>query len=209
LFGGFGDIDFFQNEEATQQLLTTLQQKNSTVQRLIHFGEFRDVIGAATIASINNSMKCNEQMNHRVNVLLLAPSHPAATRPGSQIATRTLMMLKTWHNKAITKFAIVLNNIGASAIFKLFTARPQLLENRLQRLLRLRRWLRLRLWQRRSSLFRSLVKRTTRLFVKPHRHYQCRPRSPTPLHVHVLLCNQPSDSACNEIMHALERIFIL
>ena len=43
------------------------------------------------------------------------------------------MMLKTWH-KAIAKFAMVRNNnAGASAIFKLFTARPQLLEKRLKR----------------------------------------------------------------------------
>jgi hypothetical protein len=41
-------------------------------------------------------------------------------------------MLKTWH-KAITKFATVPNNAGASAIFKLFTARPQLLEKRIER----------------------------------------------------------------------------
>jgi hypothetical protein len=43
-----------------------------------------------------------------------------------------MIMRKTWH-KAITKFALVPNNAGSSAIFKLFTARPQLLEKRLKR----------------------------------------------------------------------------
>jgi hypothetical protein len=42
------------------------------------------------------------------------------------------MMLKISH-KAITKFAKVPNNAGASAIFKLFQARPQLLEKRIKR----------------------------------------------------------------------------
>jgi hypothetical protein len=42
------------------------------------------------------------------------------------------MTLKSYH-KAITKFATVPNNAGASVIFKLFTARPQLLEKRLKR----------------------------------------------------------------------------
>jgi hypothetical protein len=44
-----------------------------------------------------------------------------------------MIMLKVWH-KAITKFALVVpNNAGASAIFKLFKARPQLLEKRIKR----------------------------------------------------------------------------
>jgi hypothetical protein len=42
------------------------------------------------------------------------------------------MMLKISH-KAIMKFAMVPNNAGASAIFKLFQARPALLEKRLKR----------------------------------------------------------------------------
>jgi hypothetical protein len=41
------------------------------------------------------------------------------------------MLLKLSH-KAIGKFAMVPNNAGASAIFKLFQARPQLLEKRLK-----------------------------------------------------------------------------
>jgi hypothetical protein len=42
------------------------------------------------------------------------------------------MMLKIYH-RAITKFANVPQKAGASAMFKLFQARPALLEKRLKR----------------------------------------------------------------------------
>jgi hypothetical protein len=56
---------------------------------------------------------------------------PPYHRNGSGINT-SLFFIKTWH-KAIAKFAKVPNNAGASAIFKLLTARPQILEKRIKR----------------------------------------------------------------------------
>jgi hypothetical protein len=67
---------------------------------------------------------------NRVNLLLLAP--PPTTTQQQQQRTDETMNLKTWH-KATAKFATVGNIAGASAIFSLATARPQLLEKRMKR----------------------------------------------------------------------------
>jgi hypothetical protein len=66
---------------------------------------------------------CNQQLN-RVVLLLIPPP------PTQQHATS--MVLKISH-KVITKFATVgSSNAGASAMFKLFQARPALLEKRIK-----------------------------------------------------------------------------
>jgi hypothetical protein len=72
-------------------------------------------------------LKRNKQLNH-VDLLLARPSLP----PQQQQQNAGTMMLKIYH-KAIMKFARGPNHAGASAIFKLFTARPALLEKRLKR----------------------------------------------------------------------------
>jgi Ran GTPase-activating protein (RanGAP) involved in mRNA processing and transport len=111
-----GNRGIFNDTDATQDFVSTLQHKESSVQELDSFW-----ISPQNIrAGIDNCLKRNEQLN-RAN-LLLAPPPPDRT---------ALMMLKTWH-KAIAKFATVPNNAGASAILKLFTKRPQILEKRIQ-----------------------------------------------------------------------------
>jgi hypothetical protein len=71
----------------------------------------------------------NEQLN-RVNLLLSPPPRHQQQQHNHHGAA--MIIFKAWH-KAIVKFARVPNYAGASAIFKLFTARPQLLEKRLKR----------------------------------------------------------------------------
>jgi hypothetical protein len=97
-------------------------------------------ITAAASKSITNSLTRNQQLN-RVNLLLAPPPHQQRQRQQQQQqqqqrrnAATTTMMLKVCH-KGIAEFATVPQNAGANAIFKLFTARPQLLEKRLNRLL--------------------------------------------------------------------------
>jgi hypothetical protein len=89
-------------------------------------------------ASIKRSLKRNEQLN-RVTLLLVSPPPPPPMlrqqqqQQQQQQQNTTSMMLKISH-KAITKFATVgSNNAGTSAIFKLFQARPALLERRIKR----------------------------------------------------------------------------
>jgi hypothetical protein len=113
----------FGDEAATQRFVARLRYKQSSVQELPGIVEhsFPEESRVATYASIKNSLLRNQQLNH-VDSLLAQPlpaQHDAA-----------LMMFKTWH-KAITKLALVPDDAGASAIFKLFTARPQLLEKRI------------------------------------------------------------------------------
>jgi Leucine Rich repeat len=118
----------FADENATQHFVTTLQQKTSTVQELPEFDEeysFSD----CNAAIINNSLARNQQLN-RVNLLLLAPQRQQQQQ--QQRIHAGAGMLKISH-KAITKFATVPDTAGACAIFKLFQARPQLLERRLKR----------------------------------------------------------------------------
>jgi hypothetical protein len=116
-----GSPELFSDEDATQHFVTTLQRTKSFVQDL---PGIRDYIRATTYASIQSSLIRKEQLN-RVALLLVPP--PLQRR---QHATST--MLKTPH-KAIAEFAMVPNNAGASAIFKLFEVQPTLLEKRLKR----------------------------------------------------------------------------
>jgi hypothetical protein len=123
----------FEDTDATQHFVTTLQQRNSSLQALpsITPHDFPEDDSeqrqAATCASINESLTRNQQL-HRVNNLLLAPP------PGQQQPQPggTTMMVKTL-NKATTTLAKVPSNAGATAIFKLLTARPQLLAKRIKR----------------------------------------------------------------------------
>jgi hypothetical protein len=71
----------------------------------------------------------NQQLN-RVNLLLAPPPPPPPLQQQQQLHQQQqprnvgmTMMLKISH-KAITKFATVPNNAGASAIFKLLQAHP-------------------------------------------------------------------------------------
>jgi hypothetical protein len=123
-----GNFGIFGDENVTQRFVSALQHINSTVQELpgIASVDFPINIRKASNASIKNSLTRNKHLNH-VD-LLLAPPHP----PQQQQRNATTMMLKACHN-AIIKFAKVPNNAGASAIFKLFQARPALLEKRLKR----------------------------------------------------------------------------
>jgi hypothetical protein len=91
-------------------------------------------IRAVTCASITSSLVHNQQLNRVASLLWIPPPPPRRHRP--QHATSSSLMLKISH-MAITKFAQLGNGNNnsnnnnnacrASAIFKLFTARPQLL----------------------------------------------------------------------------------
>jgi hypothetical protein len=133
----WGD-EFCDDFDATQRFVSTLLHKNSTLLELPLLerhgfpGAFDDDDGIAAFASIRICLTRNRQLN-RANNLLLAPLlTPTPTTPLVRRQQHAMTMTKTWH-KAITKFAMVRNNAGASAIFKLFTARPQLLEKRIKR----------------------------------------------------------------------------
>jgi Leucine Rich repeat len=131
-------LGIFNDPETTQQFVSTLQQKKSSVQELpllrpYHFPGDKDRY-IPTFASIQNSL------NNVALILVPLPPPPPPPPPPLQRRRRqqqhatSSMMLKISH-RAVTKFAAVPNkNAGASAIFKLFTARPQLLKTRLQRL---------------------------------------------------------------------------
>lgn len=71
--------------------------------------------------AMNTILTRNRSLN-QVGLLLAPPPQP----------TTSMMFLKIWH-KAIVKFAMVPNNAGCSAIYKLFQARPALLEKRIKR----------------------------------------------------------------------------
>jgi hypothetical protein len=130
-------VKIFLNENNTRKFVSALD-RNPFVQTLqMTDGEQQD-LPDATLANINHILKRNQQLN-RVVDLLLAPPPPPPTWEHHQQNHRhhhhhrvALLMLKIWH-KAITKFANVPNNAGTSAIFQLLTARPQVLEKRLQR----------------------------------------------------------------------------
>jgi hypothetical protein len=137
--------DLFMNNDATQHFVAILQHKNSSVQELEGIREdcFPIDNRAATYASINNSLARNQQLHRLDGLLLVAPQQQRPQPPDGTINTSTtLFWLKVWH-KAIAKFSNTAtggpiggaggSNAGASAIFKLFTARPQLLEKRIQR----------------------------------------------------------------------------
>jgi hypothetical protein len=121
----------FNDEDATHHFVTTLQHQNSTVQELPEINDYNfptvyaQKFPTASYASIKNSLIRNRQLN-RANLLLAPPP------PQQQQRNAGTMMLKISH-KAITKFAVAPDNAGASAIFKLFQARPALLEKRIKR----------------------------------------------------------------------------
>jgi hypothetical protein len=92
-------------------------------------------IPAAFFATIQNSLKRNQQLNR--DALLLAPPPPPLLQrqqQRQQQQTTSSMMLKLSH-KAISEFVKVGidNHAGASAIFKLIQVRPALLEKRIKR----------------------------------------------------------------------------
>jgi Leucine Rich repeat len=134
----YSNKGIFENEDVTQNFVSTLRQAKSSVQELTGVDEKRMGVDekspesgsrAATVATnVKNSLTRNRQLN-RVNLLLLArqPQHQQQQR----CHAGTSVMFKISH-KAITEFAAVPDNVGASAIFKLFQARPQLLEKRLK-----------------------------------------------------------------------------
>jgi Leucine Rich repeat len=113
--------NIFYDEAAIQDFVSALQQKNSSVQEMPMSTE-------ATRASINNSLARNRQLNHVALLLVPQPPLPPSLQYHRNAGT---IMLQISHY-AIAKFAgtVVPNNAGASAIFKLFQARPALLEKR-------------------------------------------------------------------------------
>jgi hypothetical protein len=127
----YHDEIFFHNEPSTQHfisriLTSTILEQISGIDSYVLCSLFRPV--AIHLAQVG---------------LLLAPSPPIEPHQqqqqqyGSTTPTTSLFLIKTWH-KAIAKFAVAGgpipgSNAGASAIFTLFTARPQLLEKRLRR----------------------------------------------------------------------------
>jgi hypothetical protein len=134
-----GNNGIFSDDDATQHFVSTLHHKESSVQALpgIYSNE---EIGAETYAKFNNSFSRNRQLN--LVKLLLAPppqqqpqQHPQPQQQRQpQPGSSTTMILKI-SQQAITKFAKVCSSnindaAGASAIFKLFQARPAILEKR-------------------------------------------------------------------------------
>jgi Leucine Rich repeat len=119
----WGNRDIFNDIDATQRFVSTLQHKESSVQQLpgIRPNAFSGNIREETYASINNSLTRNRQLN--LLKLLLAPPEQQQQQPLRRRPRSTMMMLKISH-QAITKFATVTNKAGVSAIFKLFQARP-------------------------------------------------------------------------------------
>jgi hypothetical protein len=117
------DNQVFRNEDATRRFVTTLRDKPSCVQELPDVSEswFPRESRVAMYASIKSSLLRNKHLNHVASLLAqpLPAQHDAA-----------LLTFKTWH-KAITKLAVVPNNAGASAIFKMIRDGPALLENRI------------------------------------------------------------------------------
>jgi hypothetical protein len=121
------NLGVFDDADATQHFVTTLQYKMSTVQDFNRYHR-ESLFEQETCDIIERSLLRNKQLN-RVNLLLAPTPHVQQQNHNHEAA---MMMYKTWH-KAIAKFATVPDNAGASAIFKLIQARPALLETRLQR----------------------------------------------------------------------------
>jgi hypothetical protein len=118
--------DILNDQDATKHFVSTLQQKKSSVQELPNWTYHYFPTG--TYAIIENSLKRNKQLNRAA--LLLVPPPPQQQQ--HEHTTSSIKMLKISH-KAIAEFAVVANHAGASAIFKLFQARPALLEKRIKR----------------------------------------------------------------------------
>jgi hypothetical protein len=123
----FAHRGVFNDADTTNRFVSTLQHQASNVQdlprirRCLFPGDEGHKTAMVTI--VQNSLARNEQLN-RLH-LFLAPQPSPPPQPGS-----TLLMMKLSH-KIIIKFAMVPNNAGASAIFKLYRSRPALLEKRL------------------------------------------------------------------------------
>jgi hypothetical protein len=118
--------------ESLQRFVPTLRHKNATLQAMVGTDKDHDFPKdnhlATLFASTKNSLTRNRELNNVGLLLTPPPSRQPPPRPGS-----SLLLLKV-HHEGIAEYAKVAhNNAGASAIFKLFTARPQLLEKRLQR----------------------------------------------------------------------------
>jgi Leucine Rich repeat len=138
---GIGFSNYFQefcDTDLTQHFITALQHRNSSLQALPElipqlFPKKTFGHRAATYySSIQDSLTRNRQL-HRVNNILLAPSPPPPPRQQQPGTSNTTLLLKISHKAITSKFAAIPNNAGASAIFKLFTARPQLLAKRIKR----------------------------------------------------------------------------
>jgi Leucine Rich repeat len=110
------------DDEHTTLHFAAMLHKNTTVQVLLLTGT-----RAPEELCVTTKIICARNQNlAQVNVLLAPPLSPPQQE--QQLRNVGSMMLKTSH-KAITKFAATVpNNAGASAIFKLFQARPGLLE---------------------------------------------------------------------------------
>jgi hypothetical protein len=134
----FGNESIFNDQDATQHFVSTLEQKKSSVEDMPHvldyyfYPEFRH---RTICASIRSSLTRNQQLN-RVVALLLVPQLP--TPQQQQGATTSMMLYKILAHKAIAKFATIgssninnnNNNGGASAIFQLFQVQPALLKKK-------------------------------------------------------------------------------
>jgi Leucine Rich repeat len=125
----------FSHLDATQHFVRTLQQKKSSLQelpwlKLTHFEYLPDNINSAAYASIKNSLTRNQQLN-RVTLLVSPPPPLQQQQQHQKHAITNMMMLQISH-RAIAHFAtkVVPDCAGTSAIFKLFQARPALLEKR-------------------------------------------------------------------------------
>jgi hypothetical protein len=125
----YGNQNLWLGADATEHFVTTLPRKQSSLQALPNVAPYDSYFpfdsGAASCASIKNSLKRNQQLN-RVNLLLVPP-------PQQQQRRRAATMMLRISHKAIAKFASIPINAGACAIFKLLQARPSILEKRLKR----------------------------------------------------------------------------
>jgi Leucine Rich repeat len=135
----FGN-NVLENEDATQHFVSTLQNKNSTLQDMpdMSWVYFQNVV---VLAHIRFCLNRNEQLNRVASLLLVPQSTLPPPRQQqqqqqhhhhqkTQYTTSSSMMLIKISVRAIAKFAAVTGNAGASAIFKLLQARPALLGKR-------------------------------------------------------------------------------
>jgi hypothetical protein len=138
----FTNNSILADQDATQHLVSTLEQKKSSVQELLMFccspylpQSSRD----AALVRIKCILKRNQQLN-RVALLLVPPPPPPPPLQRRQkqqqqkLQYATSIMLKI-SCKAITKFSTGGNstNAGMSAIFKLLQGRRALLEKGVKR----------------------------------------------------------------------------
>jgi Leucine Rich repeat len=142
----------FNNVDSVQRFAAKLIQK--TIIQVLKWIQHADWPHSIELRDTINSICARNACLNHVGSLLLAP--PPPPRPQQQpqpfqwpqqqqpqpqqqqsskrnFTSTTTLWIKTYH-KAIAKFAnVVPNNAGVCAIFKLLTARPQLLEKRIKR----------------------------------------------------------------------------